>query len=65
MRKRVVVGLTLAYLTLAGASLPAQFRGRPEEQEAVKQGWIFSLQRGLAEARATGKPLLVVIRCVP
>ena len=28
--------------------------------------WIYNdLQRGFAEARLTGKPLLVVLRCVP
>ena len=32
----------------------------------VKGDWIYNdLQAGLAEARKTGKPLLVVIRCVP
>jgi hypothetical protein len=28
-------------------------------------GWLSSLSEGKAQARKTGKPLMVVIRCVP
>jgi len=33
---------------------------------ANRQEWIYNdLQKGFAEAKSTGKPLLVVFRCVP
>lgn len=28
-------------------------------------GWLSSLEEGKTEARKTGKPLMVVLRCVP
>ena len=33
--------------------------------EAGEYGWLSNLQAGQAEARKTGKPLMVVLRCVP
>lgn len=39
-------------------------RGRGD-QEAVRYGWQFSLSAGKAQARKSGKPLMVVMRCVP
>lgn len=30
-----------------------------------KHGWLYSLSEGKAQARQTGKPLMVVLRCVP
>jgi hypothetical protein len=47
----------------------AQFKGpkggKGSDQQAAKYGWLSSLEQGKAEARKTGKPLMVVIRCVP
>jgi hypothetical protein len=59
-----VVALALAGLVLTEASAWAQ-RGRSGEMEAARKGWIFSLSAGQQQARKTGKPLMVVIRCVP
>jgi hypothetical protein len=57
-----IVFLTLGLMTLANAPAPAQFRpGDP----AAQTGWLFSLEEGKSRARASGKPLMVVIRCVP
>lgn len=60
----------IAVLVLAGmtsASVLAQRRGpsRQNQQQAGQQGWISSLDDGMAEARKSGKPLMVVIRCQP
>ena len=66
MPGRGVVGLTLVCLAVMGSPLEAQFRKGPRgEQEAVRKGWVFSLESGREEARKTGKPLMVVVRCVP
>jgi hypothetical protein len=35
------------------------------EMEAARKGWIFNLSTGQQLARQTGKPLMVVVRCVP
>lgn len=38
-----------------------------DRQNILDSGfWIYNdLEKGIAEAKATGKPLLVVFRCVP
>jgi hypothetical protein len=63
--------LTLTLLTLAGAA-PAQVQDRATQVRNDRQRveafgfWIYNdLPRGFAEAKETGKPLLVVFRCIP
>jgi hypothetical protein len=48
---------------LAGTNLQAQ--PRRGDQQAGQHGWIFNLEEGKALARRSGKPLMVVVRCVP
>ena len=36
-----------------------------DQREAGQNGWLFSLDEGRAEARKSGMPLMVVIRCQP
>ena len=37
-----------------------------EAPEAVTDSWIYNdLEKGFAEAKAAGKPLMVVYRCIP
>lgn len=61
-------GIALAALSLvllSNESLQAQ-RGRGfRDFEPARNGWLFSLEQGMAEARRTGKPVFVVVRCVP
>lgn len=61
------VRLTLLALgTLVLADLPVQAqprRGRGED--ASRYGWLSSLEEGTAQARKTGKPIMLVFRCVP
>jgi len=65
MRYPFLVLLTLAGVVLGDASAFAQ-RGRGfEEQSTAQRGWVASLGAGLRQARQTGKPLMVVLRCVP
>lgn len=60
------VSLALGLVLLAQQPVHAQRRGRDGgEQAAVRNGWTFSLEDGKAQARQTGKPLMVVVRCVP
>ena len=35
------------------------------ELEVLRNGWLSSLEEGRAQAKETGKPLIVVFRCVP
>jgi hypothetical protein len=66
MRSGIVTLLALGVGALADAPLLAQVGGpRGGEQAAARNGWIFSLDEGKAQARKSGKPLMVVIRCVP
>ena len=65
MRGPLVAALALAGVALADAVVQAQ-RGRtPGEGSAARHGWVLSLGEGQRQARATGKPLMVVLRCVP
>ena len=66
MRSGLVTLVAFGAVALADAPLLAQFGGpRGGEQAAARNGWIFSLEEGKAQARKTGKPLMVVVRCVP
>ena len=64
MRSLIVAALACAGVALAEAPAWAQ-KGPRGEQAAVKNGWLFSLSAGKQQAQKTGKPLMVVIRCVP
>ena len=55
---------SLVVLILA-ASTPVMAQTGNPEQEASKHGWLPSLEEGKAQARKTGKPLFVVLRCAP
>jgi hypothetical protein len=54
--------LALGIVAAAQVPLGAQ-KGR--EVNGAQYGWLSSLEEGKAQARKTGKPLMVVIRCVP
>ena len=40
-------------------------KGKRGEQDAVNNGWLFSLSEAKAQAKKTGKPIMAVVRCVP
>jgi len=57
-------------LLVAGASVSAQEREikvRNDQSRILKEGfWIYNnLPKGIEQAQATGKPVLVVFRCIP
>jgi len=59
MRSWLFVTAALTLPATAGMAL-AQ-RG----PDGARYGWLSSLEAGKAEAKRTGKPLFVAIRCVP
>ena len=65
MKSGLVVFMALSCATYFQGPLQAQPGPRGGEQDAVKNGWLFSLEDGKAQAKKNGKPLMVVLRCVP
>ena len=66
MTSRSVVFLALGIVASANSPLMAQPGRRAlGELQAVENGWLFSLAQGQAQARKNGKPLMVVVRCLP
>ena len=59
---RGIVAL-LALGTLVWNSIPAPGQGKGGD--GARYGWLSSLEEGKAQARKAGKPLMVVVRCVP
>jgi len=64
MKTRRLSVLAIGVLLLTGTSLMAQHRGN-QDDEAIKSGWLFSLEEGFKQADKNGMPLMVVFRCVP
>jgi hypothetical protein len=51
---------------VASLETPAQAQPKGGRgMDASKYGWLSSLEEGKAQARKSGKPLMVVLRCVP
>lgn len=65
MRSSLLVALTIAGIALGPASAYAQRDRENDDQAAGRYSWRFSLAAGMREARETGKPVMVVLRCVP
>lgn len=69
---RTVLTLGLLGVLVAGAALPQQKVDREAKVRADKAKleaagyWIYNnLPKAFAEAKATGKPMIVVLRCIP
>lgn len=52
--------VAIAVIGIFSVQTHAQPRGRGE-----RNGWLYSLSEGKTEARRTGKPLMVMVRCEP
>jgi hypothetical protein len=50
---------------LMAGPAPAQGRRGMSPQGAARQGWLSDYRRAKDLARQTGKPLMLVFRCVP
>jgi len=64
MARRCCSLLALCFLVFGDGSSPAQPRGARRDQ-AADFGWLASLDAGQAQARKSGQPLMLVLRCVP
>lgn len=60
----VVLTVVFIITVLAGLALAQRGRGRPSESGA-EFGWINDLAKARELAQKSGKPIMVVIRCVP
>ena len=66
MKTRSAAFLALALVALTDQTLVAQAGPRRgDQQTAARYDWLASLEEGQAQARKTGRPLMVVLRCVP
>ncbi len=65
MPSRRLFLFALGLFVLAAAPLPAQPRGFGRGDPAAQYAWLPSLEAGKVQAKQSGKPLMVVIRCVP
>jgi len=67
--KRTGLLALVSVLGVASLGLSATLRDFPPEWDrkaALENGWIYDdLPAGLAKAKETGKPLMVVLRCPP
>jgi hypothetical protein len=58
----VITGLALSIAGFLTGVLPAQ-PGRPDT--ALRNGWMQGYREARALAQKTGKPMMLVFRCVP
>jgi hypothetical protein len=69
MRSGLIGILALSGLAMCATSANTQPKGgkggKASEGDAVRNGWLFSLAEGKTQARKSGKPMMVVVRCVP
>ena len=66
MRARTISFLIVACCVTGLARAQPVQEDRDDRMLAEKHGWIYNnLAKGYATAKATGKPLMVVIRCPP
>jgi hypothetical protein len=67
MKSRSFALLAIGLVLTIQAPVQAQRRGRGrgDDVQAGQYGWLSSLDAGMTKARTSGKPLMVVIRCVP
>jgi hypothetical protein len=63
MKSRISTVLALGLMAGFGGSVSPQ--GKGGDANAARNGWLSSLEEGKKQARESGKPLMVVIRCVP
>src|SRR5438046_2096727 len=61
------ITLSLAVTGLAAAQNPREEKVRGDKKKVEAEGfWIYNdLAKGFDEAKKTGKPLLVILRCIP
>ena len=65
--RRIILPLSIVLLVAGAIFANERERKLAEDRKvAVENGWIYDdLKAGYAEAKETGKPMLVVVRCPP
>jgi hypothetical protein len=64
MNYRCTALTALVLTALAAGSALAQ-RTRGGDPDVARHGWLSNFEEAKLQARKTGKPLMVVLRCVP
>lgn len=63
--KKLMIGLVGLACILPRVEL-ALAQGREQSRfDAVENGWVFDYRKAQRRARQTGKPMMIVLRCVP
>jgi hypothetical protein len=67
MRLILSLGLVLVLAGAAGAQQPREQKVRDDKQKVEADGfWIYNdLPKAFAEAKKTGQPIIVTLRCIP
>jgi len=65
MNKLLLAPSLLAVGLLAAAAAAQGDRFGQDRREAEKHGWVFNYDAAKQQARKSGRPLMVVLRCVP
>ncbi|HEV2947002.1 MAG TPA: hypothetical protein VGX70_06480 [Gemmataceae bacterium] len=68
MKSGIIGVVTLLLIGWSSGCVRAQPRSSGHlvlDPEALRNGWVFSLDEGQAQGRKSGKPLMVVLRCNP
>ena len=61
LRPQTLLALSLPFLSTPAALAQPGRRG----ENAARYGWLSDYRAGREQAKKTGKPLMVVIRCFP
>lgn len=63
--RTLTVGLIALALGAMSASPAFAQKGGRVRDDAAKYGWSDDLPAAMKEAKRTGKPVVVVLRCIP
>ncbi|MBI1832777.1 MAG: hypothetical protein HYR84_15150 [Planctomycetes bacterium] len=65
MNFRSIVMSTLLCTLALSPTADGQGKGKGNKMAAAQNGWLFSFSEAKRQGAATGKPIMVVIRCEP
>lgn len=65
MRMVATRAIVIAVTVLSATPALAQRMRGLSPQEAARHGWLGDYEQAKRQARTTGKPIMLVFRCVP